>query len=141
MDYTQKIIEKRIEEKNKRIDEAIKKKEFRQTKTELNINFSWAVNNANNFLKQKDKGTAKGFRLIKKWYPKFIELYREWAIENIPVESIKLGKEDFIKAKEEAPQAQALQDLAETLGEEKANIELSQTEAETEPLPIIDIEE
>lgn len=125
-------------ERQSRIDKAIKHKDFRQTKTELNINFSWAVNNSNNFLKEKDKGTAKGFRLIKKWYPEFISLYRDWAMENLPIEPAqKLTKEDFVQAKVEAPESQAMAETAEDLaGREKieeANKELE--EATTTEIP------
>lgn len=135
-----KTVEQMFDEKQTNINKAIKKKEFRQTKTELNINFSWAVNNANAFLEEKYKGTNKGFQLIKKWYPKFIELYREWAVENIPIEPlepIKLTKEDFAKAKEEAPRSQALQDKADELEEGKIKDE-ENTKVE-EQLPSIEI--
>ena len=117
-----KTYEQIQKETQERIDKRIKQKDFRQTKTELNINFSWAVNNATNFLKQKDRGTAKGFRLVKKWYPKFIELYREWAMENIPIEKTdqpKLTREDFYQAEKKAPAEQANQEKADEIGEEE----------------------
>jgi len=103
-----------------RIDKQVKKKEFRQTKTELNINFSWAVNNSTASLTEEDKKDwTKAKRKIKRRFPWFIQLYRGWAIENIPIEPterLKLTKEDFVEAKKEAPALQALQDKADEIG-------------------------
>ena len=111
-----KTIEQMYDLKQKRIAEQIKKKELHWNQQSLSILISWAINNANSFLKEKDKGTAKGFRLIQKWYPKFIDEYRNWMIANMPIEPVKLTREDFIQAKAEAPQKQALQDKADEIG-------------------------
>jgi len=129
-----KTIEQMADEKQKRIAEAIKKKEFHWTKTELNINFSWAVNNANSFMPEKLRGTEEGFKFIEKWFPRFIELYRGWAIENIPLpETTKLTpQQNYMEVKAKAPESQAEQELSETLGEK------TKAEEEEEPLPIIE---
>lgn len=70
----------------KRIEENIRRKELREQKTNLSIQISWAINNAVNFVPEKLKGKKEGFNLVKKWFPKFIDLYREWMMENIPTE-------------------------------------------------------
>jgi len=79
-----KTIEQLAREKQQRITEAIKKKEKRFNRQELSINISWSINNAVNFLPEKLKGTDEGLEMVKKWYPKFLELYREWMMENMP---------------------------------------------------------
>lgn len=112
-----------METQQERIDRAIKKREFRQNKTEISIDVAWSINNANSFMPEKLRGTKKGFRFIKKWYPEFMGLKREYMIENMPIETIepqKLTRVDFIEAKKEAPQKQAEQEMATSvLGEEK----------------------
>ena len=130
-----KTIEQMYDLKQKRIAEQIKKKELHWNQQSLSILISWAINNANSFLKEKEKGTAKGFRLIQKWYPKFIDEYRNWMIENMPSEPVKLTREDFIQAKAESPAEQAKQDLAETLGAEK--IKEEETEKANELASVI----
>ncbi len=82
--------------KQKKIDEAIKNKEKRYTKTELSINISWAINNANAFMPEHLKGTARGFKMIQKWYPRFIEEYRNWLLENLPLEPLTPEKVEAI---------------------------------------------
>lgn len=134
-----KTYEQIEKERQERIDKAIKKKDFRQTKTELNINFSWAVNNANASLTEEDKKDwAKAKRKIKRRFPWFIRLYREWAIENIPVELVerpKLAREDFVEAKKEAPKSEALEERGqEWRAEEKDREEKERSES----LPIIE---
>jgi len=81
-----KTIEQLAREKQQRITEAIKKKEKRFNRQELSINISWSINNAVNFLPEKLKGTDEGLEMVKKWYPKFLELYRDWMLENMPME-------------------------------------------------------
>jgi len=125
---TYEQIQKEVQE---RIDKRVKQKDFRQSKTELNINFSWAVNNANASLTEEDKKNwAKAKNKIKRRFPWFIRLYREWAIENIPLESIdrpKPTREDYVEAKKDAPAQQAKQELSETLGEvEEVNTDLEE---------------
>lgn len=97
MSKTYEQIEK---DKQKHIQEAIKNKEKRLTKTELSIQISWAINNASNFLPQDLKGTQKGFKMIKKWYPEFIELYREWMLDNMPKPEELYPQQTYIQEKE-----------------------------------------
>jgi len=80
----------------KRIEENIRRKELREQKTNLSIQISWAINNAVNFVPEKLKGKKEGFNLVKKWFPKFIDLYREWMMENIPTELLD-GKDKIEK--------------------------------------------
>jgi len=77
------IIKKRFDEKMKRLD-----------KTSASILISWAINNAVNMLsnemKDKLRGDNNNYRLketIQNLYPVFIELYREWMLENMPIEA------------------------------------------------------
>jgi len=126
------IIKKRFEEKMRRLD-----------KTSLSILISWAINNATNFLPEELKGTKKGFIQIQKWYPEFINEYRSWMLENMPVETTqpqKLTAQDFIQAKVDAPASQALQEQSEELGKDKINQELekvAQTLPDEGEFPII----
>lgn len=135
-----KTIDQMFDEKQKRIDVAIKNKEVRQSKTEMSIGFRWAVNCAINFLPEKEKGTSAGFKKVEKWYPKFMDLDRNYMIENMPLEILnqppKLNRQDFAIAKAEAPKSQAEQDLAETLGEQK--IKEDERLKVEENLPIIE---
>jgi len=73
MTYDNPIIKKRFEEKMRRWD-----------KKDLSIEFCWAVNCANAFLREEEKGTEKGFKKIEKWYPRFIDLHRNYMIDNMP---------------------------------------------------------
>jgi len=79
-----KSIEQMHNEKQKRIKEAIKNKETRQTKTEISIGFRWSINCAISFLPEKLKGTIEGFKQVKKWQSEFESWDREFMIENMP---------------------------------------------------------
>jgi len=127
-----KTIEEMFDEKQKGIKDAVK----RQSKTEMSIGLRWALNCAVNFVPEKDKGTAKGFRLVEKWYEKFMDLDRNYMLENMPVpEQPKLVGRDFAIAKSEAPESQFVADKAEeTAGQEKIDEELNRL---NEALPII----
>jgi len=114
-----KSIEQMFDEKQKTIKEALKGK----SKTEISIGLRWAINCAVNFVPEADKATTKGFRLVKKWYPKFIEIDREYMLENMPIERTKLGKEDFMEAKANAPAEQAKQEVANEIPPEDTNFE------------------
>ncbi len=129
VDEKQKSIEKMYKDKVKRIDSAIQKKEIRQTKTEISIGFRWSVNVAVAFLPNKLKCTPKGFKQVEKWYPKFIDLDRNYMLENLPIESIKITKEDVIEALKKAPDNQALQDKADLAGAENKFNEDKEIEA------------
>ena len=120
------------QERQKKIDEAIKKKEIRQTKTEKNIQFCWSVNNASAFVPEKLKGTKEGFELIKKYQPKFIGLYRDWAIENIVFEEKKLTRKGFAITSKNAPESEAMQNKADELREEEPEPSIDE-----KPIPII----
>lgn len=76
-------------EKNRqqKIDEAIAKKEIRQTRTEKSINISWSINCALAFMPEELKGTEEGYEFVKIWYQRFMDIYREWMIENMPEET------------------------------------------------------
>ena len=69
-----KTIEQMFDEKQKGIKEAYKSR----GKTEISIGFRWSVNVAEGFLPEKLKGTAKGFKQLKKWQEKFEEWDREY---------------------------------------------------------------
>jgi len=74
MAYDNPIIKKRFEEKMKRLD-----------KTSNSILISWAINNAVQMISEEQKETLDEDALmggIRTFYPKFIELYREWMLEN-----------------------------------------------------------
>ena len=81
MAYDNPIIKKRFEEKMERLNQ-----------TSLSILVSWAINNAVNSLSEEDKKNwgdrigkgRNGQELVKERYPFFIELYREWMIDNLP---------------------------------------------------------
>ena len=149
-----KTPEQMFNEKQERIDKAIKRKEFRETRQQTSISISWAINNAVNSLSENEKGKTWGrrLRLIKNRKDYFLDIYREYMLENMPIEIIepvKLTKQDFAEAKREAPKLQALQNQAEELKEEKdkeddikrANIGADLTQEKEETLPIINIEE
>lgn len=128
-------------EKQERIDKAIKKKELHWNQQSLSILVSWSINCAIASLSEKDKKKKNWFQLIKKRYPKFIDEYRNWMVENMPLESpekVKLTAQDFIEAQKEAPQSQALQEKADKMEEEaiREKDNLKQAELESE-LPII----
>ena len=116
-----KTIEQMHNEKQTRIAEAIKKKDIRQSKTEISIGFRWAVNVAIAFLPEELKGTKKGFRAVKKWYEEFESWDREHMLENMPIEPVKLGREDFIQAKANAPAEQAKQEVANEIPPDDTN--------------------
>jgi len=119
------IIKKRFEEKLKRYD-----------KTALSILVSWAINNVVASLSEseKEKKWAIRFKLIQKRYSDFIDEYRAWMLENMPIENPKITYEDIKEATEEAPKSQAQQDLADTLKEgkikEEENIKQANLESE-----------
>jgi len=111
MAYDNPIIKKRFEEKMKRLD-----------KTSLSILISWAINNAVNSLPEETKkkwGAVKN--KIEERYPYFIDLYRSWMLENMPIEPVKLGREDFMEAKAEAPAEQAKQEVANEIPPDDTN--------------------
>lgn len=102
-----------FDEKQKTIKEAIKGK----SKTEISIGLRWALNCAVNFVPEKDKGTAKGFRLIEKWYEKFMDLDRNYMLENMPVEQMKLQPKDFAVAKSLSQESEAITSKAEEMAD------------------------
>ncbi len=122
------------ETRQKKIEEAIKKKEVRQSKTELSIGFRWAINVTIAFMPEDLRGTKKGFSFIEKWYPKFQELDREYMLDHISEpDRPKLTAKDFIEAKAEAPAKQTAQRVAdEVSGEEKLAEEKERERNETE---------
>jgi hypothetical protein len=67
-----------------KIDEAIKNKEKRLDQTSLSILISWAINNATQTLTEKDK--ADWQTKIAERYQYFIDLYREWMLENASID-------------------------------------------------------
>ena len=74
------------EQKQQKIDEAIKQKIKRLDKTSASILVSWAINNAVNTISEKDKEEFVFNSLIeriKERYPFFIDLYRDWMLENV----------------------------------------------------------
>lgn len=110
------------EQKQKRIEELVKKKEIRFSRTELNIEISWSINCAVASLSdtEKEKSWRKKIGLIKKRYPDFIEIKRDYLLENMPLpENAKVTRQDFVKAIKEAPARQAEQERAEEVGGEK----------------------
>ena len=81
----------------KKIEDRIKVKDKRQSRTEISINISWAINNANEFCSDisgssdfqgKSYPNSK-WECIKEWYPRFQELYREEMLEQMPEEESK----------------------------------------------------
>lgn len=73
MAYDNPIIAKRFKEKMARLD-----------KTANSILVSWAINNATNTLREEDKKNWKAAKLqIEERYPFFIDLYRDWMIDNM----------------------------------------------------------
>ena len=75
--------------RQEKIDKAVKNKERHYTKTELSILVSWAINNAVNTLPKtanKEHWGEDMKKAIIERYPWFIELYREWMMDNLPVE-------------------------------------------------------
>jgi len=78
------------EDREKLIQERIKKKDIRQNKTELSIGFRWAVNCAIAFLPEKLKGTDEGFKQVKKWQEEFTNIDREFMIDNLPQDVIEV---------------------------------------------------
>jgi len=83
-----------------------KAKLARWDKTALSIQISWAINNASAFVPEKLKGTKKGFSLIKKWYPSFLDLYRDWMMDNLPMSEEEIWKEliPYMQSGETPPQ-------------------------------------
>ena len=118
------IIKKRFEEKIKRWD-----------KRDLGINFCWSVNCAIASLSEAQKEKKNWFKEIQKRYPKFIDEYRSFMIENMPVEPVKLTSTDFAQARTEAPAEQAKQEQANEIPPEEDKT----TEEETTTVPLEEI--
>lgn len=112
-----KTIEQMHNEKQSRIEKAIQKKEFHQSKTEMSIGFRWAVNVAIAFLPENLRGTEEGFKEVKKWLEEFMILDRTYMIENMPQEKPDY-RQRYAQAKKEAPRNQAMQNKADELGQE-----------------------
>jgi len=120
--YDNPIIKKRFEEKMKR-----------QDKTALSIQISWSINNATAFIPEKLRGTEEGFKMIEKWYPKFLEIYRAWMLENMPLELVSSEEAKF------RTRDNMVDEGIQELKEEEANIKIAEAEAEyKEQLPIIE---
>jgi hypothetical protein len=120
---------------NKYWEERDKKIERRCSIKDKQIAYFNSVNAAINLVLGIKKSPNKDD--IVKWRDWFYEEWQNWYIDNIPIEPTKVTKEDYIQAKEEAPQKQALQDVADTvIAEEEFNKEeaLKQAEAEAEYL-------
>ena len=117
------------EERQKKIEEAIKNKELRFSKTEVNIEISWSINCviASFSFIEKLLPWKKRFGLMEKRYQDIIDLKRSYLLENMPApERLKLTREDFTKAKAEAPQSQAEQNVADSIEPEEVNRELEE---------------
>ena len=76
-------------QEQKKIERMFKEKMNRWDKTSSSILICWAINNAVNSLSEADKTNVEhGWEFlrkqIKRRYPFFIELYKEWMIENMP---------------------------------------------------------
>ena len=96
-----------------KIEERIKEKDARQDKTSLSILISWALNAALNTLSEEERGgkseEEKGKdnwqRLVEERHHWFIDKYREFMLENMPIEpngalASKLTQEQIEKQSE-----------------------------------------
>ena len=80
-----------IESQQQRIDKAIKNKEIRQTKTETNIEISWAINCTIALMGKGDRTLdwEEQIRLIRARYQDIIDIKRDYIMEEMPEEVIK----------------------------------------------------
>ena len=80
------------ENRQDKIDKAIKAKNTRMNKTEMSIGFRWAVNCAVATLTDGDKNAIKNgdFDFLKNRAEKFMEWDREYMLENMPLEYVSL---------------------------------------------------
>ena len=88
-----------------KIEERIKEKDARQDKTSLSILISWALNAALNTLSEEEKGKDNWQRLVEERHHWFIDKYREFMLENMPIEpngalASKLTQEQIEKQSE-----------------------------------------
>ena len=82
------------EEKRKRIEKFIAKKEARQNKTQVGINICWSINCATqacsillgNSDSSRETKQEWVIMCVKELYPRFQELYREEMLEQMPEE-------------------------------------------------------
>lgn len=131
-----KSIEQMYQDKQNRINEAIKKKELRFTEQKLSINNAWAINCTIASMSEKEKELPweERFTLITDRYQSFIDEHRIWLLDNLPAEERpKLTRQDYAIAQAEAPKSQAEEDLGE---EERLKAKLE--EKVEEQLPIIE---
>ena|SRR3990167_4744657 len=88
-----------------KIEERIKEKDARQDKTSLSILISWALNAALNTLSEEEKGKDNWQKLVEERHHWFIDKYREFMLENMPIEpngalASKLTQEQIEKQSE-----------------------------------------
>jgi hypothetical protein len=74
--------------REKKIEERIKLKDARLNKTELSIGFRWAVNCAINFVPKDLLGTKEGFKEVKEWYKRFMELDADFMEKHLPYREV-----------------------------------------------------
>ncbi len=133
-----KSIEEMFDLKQKGIKDAIKGR----SKTEISIGLRWAINCAVAFIPEKLRGTKKGFKMIEKYYQEFMDLDRNYMIENMPLpEPAKITYADIKEAQKEAPKAQAEQEKADEIPPEIEEANIKADEMLTSPeaeLPAIE---
>jgi len=76
------------QDRQKKIDAAVKNKERRLSKQELSIQICWAINNAVNTLTPTDKKDWQ--KNVKERYQWFLDEYRAWMIDNLPQDVIEV---------------------------------------------------